>query len=77
MTESIHKSVLSLPPGTPAGKPLLLAVLFHVVILGAPPGSGAHHWGALMTGAAAVSPVALEQRHRHVDPDATVLTLDT
>jgi len=51
--------------------------LRHVVILGAPPGSGAHPWDALMTGAAAVSPVALEQRHRHVDPDATVLTLYT
>ena len=30
-----------------------------------------------MAGAAAVSPVALEQRHRQVDPDATVLTMYT
>jgi fatty-acyl-CoA synthase len=51
--------------------------LRHVVILGAHPGPGAHPWDALMTGAAAISPAALEQRHRQVDPDATVLTLYT
>jgi fatty-acyl-CoA synthase len=51
--------------------------LRHVVILGAHPGPGAHPWDELMTGAAAVSPAALTQRHRHVDPDATVLTLYT
>ena len=51
--------------------------LRHVVILGAHPGPGAHPWDALMTGAAAISPAALEQRQRHVDPDATVLTLYT
>jgi fatty-acyl-CoA synthase len=51
--------------------------LRHVVILGAHPGPGAHPWDALMTGAAAVSPAALAQRQRHVDPDATVLTLYT
>jgi fatty-acyl-CoA synthase len=51
--------------------------LRHVVILGAHPGPGAHPWDALMTGAAAVSPAALAQRHHHVDPDATVLTLYT
>jgi fatty-acyl-CoA synthase len=51
--------------------------LRHVVILGAHPGPGAHPWDALMTGAAAVSPAALAQRHRQVDPDATVLTLYT
>jgi len=51
--------------------------LRQIVVLGAHPGPGAHPWDALMTGAAAVSPTALAQRQRHVDPDATVLTLYT
>ena len=51
--------------------------LRHVVILGAHPGPGAHPWDEVMAGAAAVSPAMLEQRHRQVDPDATVLTLYT
>ncbi|MBM3226588.1 MAG: AMP-binding protein [Candidatus Tectomicrobia bacterium] len=49
----------------------------HVVVMGAHPGPGAHHWDEVVTGAAAVSPVVLQQRQQQIDPDATVLTMYT
>ena len=75
MVHDLCPSLASSRPGQLHVEPF--PQLRHVVILGAHPGPGAHPWDELMTGAATVSPAALAQRQRHVDPDATVLTLYT
>ena len=75
MVHELCPSLASSAPGQLHVEPF--PQLRHVVILGAHPGPGAHHWDEVMAGAIAVSPAALEQCHRHVDPDATVLTLYT
>ena len=51
--------------------------LRRVVVVGDSPYRGTYRWGEVLAGAAAVSPAALEQRHRQVDPDATVLIMYT
>jgi fatty-acyl-CoA synthase len=75
MVHEICPSLASSPPGHLHLEQF--PQLRHVVVLGAQPGPGAHHWDAVMAGAVAVSPAVLQQRHQQVDPDATVLTLYT
>jgi fatty-acyl-CoA synthase len=51
--------------------------LRRVVVVGDSPYRGTYRWGEVLAGAASISPAALEQRHRQVDPDATVLIMYT
>jgi len=75
MVHELCPSLASSVPGHLHAEPF--PQLRHIVVLGAHPGPGAHHWDEVMAEAAAVSPAVLEQRHQQVDPDATVLTLYT
>jgi fatty-acyl-CoA synthase len=51
--------------------------LRRVVVVGDSPYRGTYRWGEALAGAASISPAALEQRHRQVDPDGTVLIMYT
>jgi fatty-acyl-CoA synthase len=75
MVHELCPSLVSSPPGHLHVEQF--PQLRQIVVLGAHPGPGAHHWDEVMAGAATVSPAVLEQHHRQVDPDATVLTMYT
>lgn len=51
--------------------------LRRVVVVGDSPYRGIYRWGEVLAGATSISLAALEQRHRQVDPDATVLIMYT
>lgn len=51
--------------------------LRRVVILGDSAEPGTYRWDAMLAGAAAISPAALQQRQQQVQPEATVLTMYT